>query len=108
VYCPQNPNRRQGLKYLDVSVTIHESSKTLNLNVLNRSERQDIAARIDLVDARAASIEAWELNHSDLKATHTFGDDRKVRPATRSLKVTPELRHPFPKHPLTILKVKLA
>jgi hypothetical protein len=25
-------------------------------------------------------IAVWELNHPDLKATHTFGDDRKVRP----------------------------
>jgi len=102
-------NRRKGLKYLDVSVTHHPASKTINLNVLNRSERQDIEARIDFVDARPAGpIDVWELNHSDLKTAHTFGDDRKARPTTRTIQAKPELRHTFPKHSLTILKVKLA
>lgn len=102
-------NRHKGLKYLDVSVTHHAAAKTLNVNVLNRSERQDIEARIDLVDTRAAGpMEVWELNHSGLKTTHTFGDDRKVRPATRTAPAAPELRYTFPKHSLTILKVKLS
>lgn len=102
-------NRHKGLKYLDVSVTHHAASKTLNVNVLNRSERQDIEARIDLVDARPAGpIEVWELNHSDLKTAHTFGDDRKVRPVVRATQAAPELRYTFPKHSLTILKVKLS
>ena len=101
--------RRQGLKYLDVSVTLQQASKTLHINVLNRSERDDIEARIDLVDARpAAPLSVWELNHSNLKTTHTFGDDRKVRPVTRSVPVSPELRYTFPKHSLTILKLQLA
>ena len=101
--------RRSGLKYLDVSVTLDAAAKTVNVNVLNRSERQDIEASINFVDARPAGpVAVWELNHSDLKATHTFGDDRKVRPATRTIQAGPDFRYPFPKHSLTILKVKLA
>jgi alpha-L-arabinofuranosidase len=52
----------------------------------------------------------WELNHPDLKATHTFGDDKKVRPATRTVPVavqTGGFTYSFPAHSLTILKMKV-
>ena len=51
------------------------------------------------------------INHPDLKATHTFGDDRKVRPRLGSgaLGGSPfvenTLRYTFPAHSLTILKL---
>ena len=81
------------------------------MNVLNRSEKQDIAARIDNVEGRVApQVGVWELNHPDLKATHIFGDDRKVMPATRTANVTVErngFTYTFPKHSLTILKVRI-
>jgi hypothetical protein len=32
----------------------------------------------------------WELNNPDLKATHTFGNDKVVRPVTRSASVKAE------------------
>jgi alpha-L-arabinofuranosidase len=46
----------------------------------------------------------------DLKATHTFGDDKKVRPATRTFMAQVQnngFNYPFPAHSLTILRLKL-
>jgi hypothetical protein len=53
-------------------------------------------------------VAVWELNHPDLKATHTFGDDKKVRPVTRTGPRAAGQRsftYTFPAHSLTILKV---
>ena len=50
------------------------------------------------------------MNYPDLKATHTFGDDGKVRPVTRSLEVSLDrnaFSYTFPKHALTILTLKV-
>ena len=105
------PNRRP-LGYLDVSSTYDAKSGSVYVNVLNRSEKMDIATSIENVTgALAPEVGVWELNNADLKATHTFGDDRKVRPVTRA--VTPPaarngFSYTFPKHSLTILKLKLA
>ena len=47
------------------------------------------------------------MNHDDLKATHTYGDDRKVRPKTSTATLTGG-RFTFPAHSLTILRLKLS
>ena len=76
--------RREPLCYLDVSATYDAKEKAVYLNVLNRSEKRDIGTRINNVSgAVGAQAGVWEMNHPDLKATHTFGDDRKVRPTVR-------------------------
>jgi alpha-N-arabinofuranosidase len=97
------------LGYLDASATYNASERAVYLNVLNRSEKLDIASRIDYVaGAVSGRLEVWELNHPDLKATHTFGDDAKVRPATRTVTVAVSsngFSYTFPKHSLTILKL---
>jgi len=52
-------------------------------------------------------VDVWEMNHADLKATHTFGDDKKVRPTTRTITVAPAgdaFTYTFPAHSLTILR----
>ena len=44
------------------------------------------------------------------KTTHTFGDDRKVRPVSRTVTVTPRggrFDYTFPAHSLTILRMKI-
>jgi alpha-L-arabinofuranosidase len=78
------------------------------VNVLNRSEKTDITARIESVaGAPSGPVSVWELNHEDLKATHTFGKDAVVRPATRTVSVKASgnaFEYTFPKHSLTILK----
>ena len=83
----------------------------LYVNVLNRSEKQDIATRIDNVEGTlAAAVGVWEMNHSDLKATHTFGADQKVLPKTSTVTAKIEkngFTYTFPKHSLTILKLKV-
>jgi alpha-N-arabinofuranosidase len=105
------PNRRP-LGYLDVSSTYDAKTGTVYVNVLNRSEKNDIATRLENVTGTMGSeVGVWELKHADLKATHTFGDDRKVRPATRT--VTPAqsrggFTYTFPKASLTILKLKVS
>ncbi len=50
------------------------------------------------------------MNHTDLKATHTFGDDKKVRPAVRTVSTSVKKNafiYAFPAHSLTILRVRL-
>jgi alpha-N-arabinofuranosidase len=100
---------RAPLPYLDTSATYDAKSGVVYVNVLNRSEKQDIAARVENVTGQVgADVEVWELNHADLKATHTFGDDKKVRPATRTVRAAIAnngFRYTFPKHSLTILRV---
>jgi alpha-N-arabinofuranosidase len=95
------------LGYLDVSATYDPKAKKVFVNVLNRSEKTDITARIDNVaGAPAGPVSVWELNHPDLKATHTFGKDTVVRPVTRSASVKASgnaFEYTFPKHSLTIL-----
>uniref|UniRef100_Q02D67 non-reducing end alpha-L-arabinofuranosidase n=1 Tax=Solibacter usitatus (strain Ellin6076) TaxID=234267 RepID=Q02D67_SOLUE len=99
------------LPYLDVSTTYNPGSRTLFVNVLNRSKSQDIATRVESQEgALAKSGEVWQMNNADLKATHTFGDDKKVVPTVKPLTAQVErngLTYTFPAHSLTILKLKL-
>jgi alpha-L-arabinofuranosidase len=79
------------------------------LNVLNRSEKNDISANVENLSGGPAAVDVWELNHPNLKATHTFGADKVVRPAMKSANVKSErngFAYLFPKHSLTILKTK--
>jgi alpha-N-arabinofuranosidase len=104
------PNRPP-LKYLDVSATYNPRERTVYVNALNRSKDKDIVTRIDNQEGRIESeIGVWEMNHPDLKATHTFGDDKKVRPATRAVTVSVDnngFNYKFPAHSLTILRLRL-
>jgi alpha-N-arabinofuranosidase len=104
------PNRPP-LGYLDVSSTFNSRTRELFINVLNRSRDRAIATRIENQEGRLATDAAvWELNHPDLKATHTFGDDRKIRPATRKVSLALDnnaFTYTFPAHSLTILRLKL-
>ena len=100
---------RGPLPYLDTSATHDKVAGIVYLNVLNRSEKMDISARIDNVEGKVAGdAEVWELNHPDLKATHTFGDDRKVSPTTRKVSLAVSgngFNYTFPKRSLTILRL---
>ena len=102
---------RPPLKYLDVSATYNPRERAVYLNVLNRSKDKDLATRIDNQEGRIESeVGVWEMNHADLKATHTFGDDKKVRPATRTASVSVVnngFNYTFPAHSLTILRLRL-
>ncbi len=102
---------RPPLQYLDVSATFNRATRELFLNVLNRSRDRDILARIENQAGRLAGEAAvWELNHPDLKATHTFGDDRRVRPVTRRAALRLEdntFLYTFPAHSLTILRLRV-
>jgi alpha-N-arabinofuranosidase len=104
-------NRSQDLKYLDVSASYDATTHEVALNVLNRSRDRDIAATIDTGDRRvSAAVEVWQMNHSDLKATHTFGDDQRVRPVRRTEPAPPAgspMSYSFPAHSLTILTMSV-
>jgi len=71
----------------------------------------DITARIDAAGGRLPSeINVWEMNNPDLKAANSFADDKKVRPATRTVAIAPAgngFGYKFPAHSLTILTLKL-
>jgi len=101
------PDKGRELGYLDVSATHDPKSRRVFVNVLNRSEKTDVTARIENVaGAPSGAVNVWELNHPDMKATHTFGKDTLVRPATRSANVKTSANgfdYTFPKHSLTIL-----
>jgi alpha-N-arabinofuranosidase len=103
--------QRGPLPYLDTSATYDPKTRTVFLNVLNRSEKMDIATQIDNIEGKmSGSMEVWEMSHSDLKAVHTFGDDRKVRPVTRNVTAAVSgkgFTYTFPKHSLTILRIKV-
>jgi alpha-N-arabinofuranosidase len=104
------PNRPP-LRYLDVSATYNPTERVIYLNVLNRSKGLDLSTRIENQEGRLENeLAIWELNHADLKATHTFGDDKKVRPATRTITASVEnngFTYTFPAHSLTILRLRL-
>jgi alpha-N-arabinofuranosidase len=105
-------NRPGEVKYLDVSATYNAATSELFVNVLNRSRDKDIAARLESQAGWwGREVSVWELNHPDLKATHTFGDDRKVRPVTRTVQADVQddsFAYTFPAHSLTILRARLS
>jgi len=105
------PQGRQALGYLDVSVTHNKGENALYVNVLNRSQKTDITTRIETVEGTLnPSFAVWELNYPDLKATHDFGNDKKVQPKTSTVTAMLErngFSYTFPKASLTILKLKL-
>jgi alpha-L-arabinofuranosidase len=108
-YQPSGGGRTVG--YLDVSTTFDPKTRTVFLNVLNRSQKMDMATKVENVEGRVpTAVEVWELNHPDLKTTHTFGADNKVRPVTKTVNVAVTgngFTYTFPKQSLTILKMKL-
>jgi alpha-N-arabinofuranosidase len=99
------------LQYLDVSATHDEQASSACVNVLNRSKGADIRARVGVAGATVSSrLGVWQMNHEDLKATHTFGDDHKLRPAITVQTVTggpAGFEFLFPAHSLTILRLAL-
>lgn len=102
--------QREPIPYLDSSATHDKKSGYVYLNVLNRSEKQDIAAKIEnITGTLSGNVEVWQMDYPDLKATHTFGADQKVRPATKSVPASGNsLSFTFPKHSLTILRAKVS
>jgi alpha-L-arabinofuranosidase len=111
VSSPMYTVSRQQLPYLDVSATYRAKDHALFVNVLNRSKSLDIAARIENQEGtllKGGSV--WQMNYPDLKATHTFGDDKKVVPVTRELSAQVDkngFAYTFPAHSLTILTVRV-
>jgi alpha-N-arabinofuranosidase len=102
---------RGTVKYLDVSATYDPDAGELFLNVLNRSGDREVTARIENQEGSLGStLSVWQMNHPDLKVTHWFGDDERVRPVTRSVAVSVEdgaYSFTFPAHSLTILTTSL-
>ncbi len=102
---------RPPLRYLDVSATHNPKERTVYVNVLNRSKDKDISTRIENQEGGIQNdVDVWAMNHTDLKATHTFGDDKKVRPAIRTISAAVQnngFTYTFPAHSLTILRLRL-
>jgi alpha-N-arabinofuranosidase len=99
------------IPYLDVSASYNPKTRQVFLNVLNRSKDKAIETTIQNQEGTlGAEMAVWEMNHPDLKATHTFGDDQKVRPVRRTAAVTLQpggFTYTFPAHSLTILQLTL-
>jgi alpha-N-arabinofuranosidase len=105
------PANRPPLGYLDVSSSYNAATRELFVNVLNRSKTRDLTTRIENQQGQlAGNASVWELNHPDLKKTHTFGDDKAVRPVTRSVALALSnnaFTYTFPAHSLTVLRLTL-
>jgi len=102
------PGNRGEMAYLDVSATLDAETGQVCLNVLNRSKDWDITARVENQEGEPeGTLSVWEMNHPDLKATHTFGDDDRVRPTTRTESVEISqggFEYIFPAHSLTVIR----
>ena len=102
---------RPALGYLDVSATYDPAQHAVYLNVLNRSKSTSITSTIQNEERQITSqVGVWEMNNSDLKATHTFGNDQKIRPVTRTISADVSKNafvYTFPAHSLTILRLTL-
>jgi alpha-L-arabinofuranosidase len=112
VTSPKYDYHGRQIGYLDVSATYDPKTRQVFVNVLNRSPNSDFATRIDNVEGQVSpEVGVWELNHSDLKATNSFDNDRRVRPSARTIRVDVNrngFTYTFPKHSLTILTLKLS
>jgi alpha-N-arabinofuranosidase len=111
VASPTYEANRQQLPYLDVSTTYSARDRAVYFNVLNRSKSQDIATRIQNEEGTLKQdVGVWQMNYPDLKATHTFGDDKKVVPKTSTMTASLEknsFSYTFPAHSLTILRLRV-
>jgi len=101
----------RNINYLDTSATVEAKTGRVLLNVLNRSRDRDINARVDNVEGRVSpDVGVWQIYNDDLKVTHTFGGDSRVRPQVNRKQVTVTnngFSYTFPKHSLTILELRL-
>jgi alpha-N-arabinofuranosidase len=104
-------NDPRPLEYLYVSATHDADAGVVWVNVLNRSRDRDIRTRVESQRGTPGeTLEVWEMNHPDLKATHTFGADEVVRPVTRTVTVDVQdgsFDYVFPAHSLTILRMEV-
>ena len=111
VNSPMYAANRQQLPYLDVSATYDVRNHAVAVNVLNRSKSQDIATRIQNEEGKLKqNVSVWQMNYPDLKATHTFGDDKKVAPKTSTINASVDnngFSYTFPAHSLTILRLSV-
>src|SRR6185369_2562876 len=102
---------RPPLSYLDVSTSYNAKERVIYVNVLNRSKDKEISTRLENQEGQLEStVGVWEMNNSDLKATHTFGSDQKVRPVTRTITTVLQnnsFNYTYPAHSLSILRLKL-
>ncbi len=102
---------REPVGYLDVSSTSDKKNGFVYVNVLNRSKANDISAEIENQSGKLSdTAQAWQMNYPDLKATHTFGADTKVRPVVKDVNLKAsgaKFAYTFPAHSLTILRMKV-
>jgi alpha-N-arabinofuranosidase len=104
---PQGP----AIPYLDVSSTYNAQDHMVYVNVLNRSKDKDLATQVECQEGNlGSSVEVWQMHNTDLKAEHTFGDDKKVAPTVKTMQAQVDRNgflYTFPAHSLTILKMKV-
>jgi alpha-N-arabinofuranosidase len=99
--------RFDDVPYLDVSAAYDNGS--LVLNVVNRHRDQAIETEFQAEDKQfSGPVEAWEVNGPDIKSENDF-DKTAVKAVQRSMTAEARsLRHSFPPHSYTMLKVQLA
>jgi len=96
------------IPYLDVTAVLNESSGTVVVNVVNRSETEAIAANLELQSGTfTGKAQAHLINADSLDATNTATAE-KVRIATSEFAFTGNrINHTFPAHSFTQLEIAL-
>lgn len=96
--------------YLDASATWDAGKEQVYLNVLNRSNSQDIIAHVEKVGSPfAGETRVWQMNNSDLNAENSLSDKNRIQPTIQSAKLQTDsagFSFTFPKHSLTVLTLQ--
>jgi alpha-L-arabinofuranosidase len=76
-----------GIRTLDVSATLDETTKKLSVYAINRSEKKSQDVTVNLIDGRfKGRVQAYTVNGNNVKDTNTFKSPNKVVTKEKTLK----------------------
>lgn len=94
--------------YLDVAATCDSSGRQVTIAVVNRDRDHDHATTIELFGGKIESAMAFEVNGPEPGAVNSFEQPDLVGVTKPSVEILPQgLRHVFPAHSVTVLRVEL-
>jgi alpha-N-arabinofuranosidase len=107
--CPTyDATNYKNVPYLDVTSAFHKETGEVVVNVVSRSEAEDIATTILLQKGKIGKgTVAVELNGSSISAINTF-DNLEIKPVEKEVKADGnKVSYSFPAHSLTMIKFKV-
>ncbi len=96
--------------YLDVSATLSDDRRTLSLAVVNRHERQPLAARLVVTGAQVQPhAKVFEISGPGPRVKNSFTNPEQVKTTSRDwLEAGNEAVYEFPAHAVSLLKLQLS